>query len=89
MTTPSARLAGSVALVTGAARGIGQALAVRLAQEGAAIAAVDLTDSADTVRLVEGSGGTAVSFTADISDPDAVSGLHREVAERLGPPTSW
>ena len=50
-----------VAVVTGAARGIGQAIALRFGQEGARVAIVDLREGEgrETVRLIEGAGGQA------------------------------
>ncbi|WP_457207804.1 mycofactocin-coupled SDR family oxidoreductase [Nocardioides sp. P5_C9_2] len=82
----SGRVEGKVALITGAARGQGRAEAVRLAQEGAAIIAVDICaplpqvlynaatddDLAETVALVEGSGGKIVAAKADIRDRAAL-----------------
>src|SRR4051812_6135356 len=63
-------LMGKVALVTGAARGIGRAIALRLAREGAAIV-VNYAGSAqqaqETVGLIEQAGGRAVAVQADIS----------------------
>ena len=63
------RLTGRVAMVTGAARGIGAATAQRLASEGAAVAVVDLreADSAATVDAIRGKGGTAIGIGADVS----------------------
>ena len=52
------RLGGHVALVTGSAQGIGQALAIRLASDGAAVAVVDLKDGSDRVTAIEQAGGT-------------------------------
>lgn len=68
----SGRLTGRVAVVTGAAAGIGQAIAVRLAADGARIGVVDRADGAATVDLIEQHGGDARAFVVDISDPVAV-----------------
>ena len=83
--TGDGRLAGHSAVVTGAANGIGQAIAARLGADGARVAVVDLADAADTVARVTGAGGTAVSFVADVSRPDRVKDLLEEVGEALGP----
>ena len=61
------QLAGKVAVITGAARGLGRAYAEALAAEGAAIVAADLNDCNDTVAAVESAGGRAVSTTVDVS----------------------
>lgn len=62
-------IAGKVALVTGAASGIGRASAVRLAAEGASVVVVDVNDSGadETVAQIEASGGTAASTRADVT----------------------
>ena len=62
------QLADKVAVITGAARGLGKAYAEALAAEGAAIVAADLNDCADTVAAVESAGGRAASSTVDVSD---------------------
>ena len=62
------QLAGKVAVITGAARGLGRAYAEALAAEGAAIVAADLNDCSDTVAAVESAGGRAVHSTVDVSD---------------------
>lgn len=68
------RLTGKVALITGAASGIGRAIALRFAQEGARIAVVDWNASggAETVRRILESGGEAILVEADVSGEDEV-----------------
>ena len=63
------RLAGKVAIVTGAASGIGRATALRLAAEGAAVVAVDVNNEGlkNTVAEIENGGGKAVAVAVDIS----------------------
>ncbi len=78
-----------VAVVTGAARGIGAATAVRLAADGFAVAVVDLEESAGngTVERISGAGGRALALGADVADADAVSAAVDRIAAELGPPT--
>jgi 3-oxoacyl-[acyl-carrier protein] reductase len=78
-----------VAIVTGAARGIGAATAVRLARDGLAVAAVDLVEEScrDTVAAITGAGGRAVAVGADVSDAGQVADAVARVADELGPPT--
>lgn len=67
--------AGRVAVVTGAARGFGRAIAVKLARRGADIVAVDRSDPGAVVAEVEAAGRRAVGVRADLSDPDAVAAV--------------
>jgi 3-oxoacyl-[acyl-carrier protein] reductase len=85
MTETTAR----VAIVTGAARGIGAATAQRLAHDGLAVAVLDLEESAGkgTVELIEAAGGRALAIGADVSDPRQVEAAVARVVEELGPPT--
>ena len=76
-----------VAVVTGAAQGIGQAAAVALAQQGADVACVDLDADrcAETVALVEGLGRRALAIGCDVSSKSAVdAAAERVVTEQIG-----
>ncbi|NYH53944.1 3-oxoacyl-[acyl-carrier protein] reductase [Nocardiopsis arvandica] len=77
-----------VAIVTGAARGIGAATAERLAREGRAVAVLDLkeSDAQEVVDRITAAGGTALAVGCDVSDPDQVTAAVDTVADRLGPP---
>jgi NAD(P)-dependent dehydrogenase (short-subunit alcohol dehydrogenase family) len=71
-----------VALVTGAARGLGQGFAVRLASEGVFVLAVDRLACAETLALVRAAGGDAAELQMDLSDADSVvRGAERAVAD--------
>jgi NAD(P)-dependent dehydrogenase (short-subunit alcohol dehydrogenase family) len=72
-----------VALITGAAQGLGHATALRLAADGFTVAVNDLADDGRLSDLAERTGGLA--FVADISDPVAGPAMVRAVADRLGP----
>ncbi|MFF4956995.1 SDR family NAD(P)-dependent oxidoreductase [Streptomyces sp. NPDC001222] len=84
-TAPWATHLGRVAVVTGAARGLGAAIARGLARRGATVVAVDLTAAERTRQEIEEAGGSCVPLTADVSDPAAVRALHEAVLSACGP----
>ena len=80
-------LKGNVALVTGGSRGIGRAICVELARQGAAVAVNYAGNSAaaeETVQLCRALGVETETFQADVADPAACDGLVAAVKERFG-----
>lgn len=78
-----AALAGKTAIVTGAAQGIGKAVAMRFVAEGARVALIDV-DEATLGRAVEAIGNRASAIMADVGDEQAVASAVSAVLERLG-----
>ena len=80
------RLAGRRAVVTGAGSGIGRAVAIRLAAEGASVGVIDVRDGASTVvaNIIGAAGGTAAATTADVGDEAAMQAAIAELAAGLG-----
>src|ERR1700749_5058276 len=93
----TARLAGRTAIVTGASRGLGRAIALALAADGAAGAGAGRTEQVGDDRLpgtigetfadIEAAGGRAVAVRADLTDRDDISRLVGAAREALGPIT--
>src|SRR5262245_41235096 len=82
------KLAGKVALVTGAGRGIGRLAALRLAGRGVCVALVSRSADqlADTARDIAATGAVAIAIPADVGSAQSVAALKAEVESRLGPP---
>jgi meso-butanediol dehydrogenase / (S,S)-butanediol dehydrogenase / diacetyl reductase len=80
-------LQGRLAVVTGAAAGIGRAIALRYAQAGARVVLVDLNadDCAASVKEITQAGGSAWAFALDITDVDACAALAAKVGRDIGP----
>ncbi len=80
----SERMAGKVAVVTGAASRIGSVSAERLASEGATVVILDRIEASDTVTKLVGLGLKASSTVVDVTDPDQIGRATDQVAHESG-----
>jgi len=73
-----------VAIITGGARGLGKAYALRLAEEGAAVVIVDVLDAGPVENEIEKKGGAALALRVDVSDEQSTTEMARKTVERFG-----
>ena len=78
------KLTNQIAIVTGAARGLGQAFCVALAREGAKIVAADILPCTDTVSHIQQAGGEALEVSADVSSAESTQALVDQTMEHFG-----
>ena len=78
------QLEGKVAIITGAARGIGQAYAQRLAAEGAAVVAGDILDTTETVDLVKQQGGKIIGTKLDVTHMTSCTAITELAVKEFG-----
>jgi len=78
------RLDGKVAIVTGGARGLGQAMAVGLAEAGADIVTVDVLDMSHTLQQIEGLGKRCFGLTADLRKLESIDSIVEQTLARMG-----
>ncbi len=82
--SPAFNLDGKVAIVTGADRGLGREYACRLAEAGARVACVDLSDCGSTVDLIEKAGGEAIAIKTNVAKVAETEGMAHAVIEEWG-----
>jgi NAD(P)-dependent dehydrogenase (short-subunit alcohol dehydrogenase family) len=78
------RLRGRVAIVTGAARGIGQAYCLALAREGANVVAADILSCAETVAKIREAGGEVLGVTTDVANAQSTQAMAAQTLQRFG-----
>ena len=78
------RLKDKVAIVTGAAQGIGKTYAMRLSQEGAKVVLADILDASAAKEEIESQGGDALALQTDVSDEKSTATMAQKTIERFG-----
>lgn len=81
------RLKDRVAIVTGGAKGLGRAFAIRLAEEGASVMVVtrkDMANLKETVKMIQDKGGKAAFFQADVANETDTKAMAKATADQFG-----
>ena len=78
------QLSGKVAIVTGAARGLGRAYCEAMAKEGALVVAADLNPCTDTIDAIEAAGGSGVAVQVDVSNAESCDSMAQRAMETFG-----
>lgn len=78
------KLKGKVAIITGGARGLGKAFALRLAEEGAHIIIADIIDGVGVKEEIKEKGGEAIALYTDVSDEESTRNMARKAMEHFG-----
>ncbi len=81
---PGAALGGKVAIVTGAARGLGREYALRLAAAGAGVVAADVADCAETAEAAKAAGGAVIAARVDVTRAESARAMARTAVEAFG-----
>lgn len=78
------RLENKVAIVTGAGRGLGRGIALKLAAEGAKVVVADMEPAVETVSLIEAAGGTASAFKVNVTNQEEIKSMVRYAIDTYG-----
>lgn len=78
------RLQNKIAIVTGAGRGLGRGIAIKLAKEGATVIAADMAPADETVAEIEKNGGTACSYTVNVAKQEEMQALVKFAVDTYG-----
>lgn len=79
------RMKGKVAVVTGAAQGLGRAYAEAIAAEGGKVVVSDIADTSEAVNAISAAGGSAIGVTADVTSDESLGAMVAEAEKELGP----
>ena len=79
------RMSGKVAVVTGAAQGLGRTYAEAIAAEGGKVVVTDIVDTGEAVEAIKGTGGEALGMNVDVTDDESLKAMVDKAEEEFGP----